>query len=62
MKCPICGGDVTVVDVRHDCESVGRKRKCKSCSHIFYTMERDCIKSEFYALEWRKPKRRVKKK
>ena len=62
MKCPICGNDTTVIDVRHDCESVGRKRKCKTCEHIFYTMENDCVKSELYALEGRKSKRRVKRK
>ena len=53
MKCPICGNNTKVIDVRHDCESIGRKRECKTCGHRFYTMECDCEKIEFLKLEYR---------
>lgn len=61
MKCPICGNDTKVIDVRHDCESTGRKRECKTCGHRFYTMERDCPIGEFLELEHRAGKKRSQK-
>jgi len=39
MICPKCGGEVQVVDSRHNAETVVRRRRCKICKHIFYTQE-----------------------
>ena len=41
MKCPDCGGDVKVMDsvFNTDQNEVLRKRKCKDCGHVFYTIE-----------------------
>lgn len=45
MKCPICGGDTTVIDSRPKVDSVGRRRKCLKCSYRFSTLE---IEAERY--------------
>ena len=42
MTCPKCGYEkTTVVDSRHDCESVQRRRKCldAECGYTFNTVE-----------------------
>ena len=41
MKCPDCGGEVKVIDsvFNIDQNEILRKRKCKDCDHIFYTIE-----------------------
>lgn len=42
MKCSKCNGDIRVVDSVHtpDNETI-RKRKCKKCGYIFYTVEEE---------------------
>lgn len=41
MTCPMCGG-VTFINQKYtDVDSVRRKRICKECGHIFYTLEVD---------------------
>lgn len=41
MFCELCGDKTKVVDSASDGSMVVRKRKCKVCSHIFYTQEID---------------------
>ena len=54
MKCPKCSNKSTVIDyVKTPENEIYRKRKCKTCGHIFYTMECDCEKIEFVKLEYR---------
>lgn len=46
MNCPVCGGAVTVIDTARDCESIYRRRKCKTCDHVFYTTESELKTSD----------------
>ncbi len=40
MGCPKCCGETQVVDSRErDDGSVWRRRRCKSCGHLFHTSE-----------------------
>ena len=39
MDCPKCGGGVTVIDSRSECDCVNRIRKCQDCGHKFRTTE-----------------------
>lgn len=41
MTCQICGGDTKVVDTARSSDEVIRRRKCKACGEVFYTVERD---------------------
>ena len=47
MKCPKCGGDTSVEYSIGDAGGVYRKRKCKTCSHVFYTTEAAAEKSHY---------------
>lgn len=67
MICPICGGKVTTIEVRHntdDNESY-RQKKCNVCGHIFYTLEFEAEFDEVFKNTWRAhcrmPKWRKKK-
>lgn len=43
MNCPNCGGKIRVLDVRqdfHDNETY-RKKECRDCHYIFFTIEYD---------------------
>lgn len=57
MKCPVCGSDSKVIDIRHDCECNARVRECKNCKHRFYTAERECNINDFYELEYRRTRK-----
>lgn len=35
MKCPKCKKDTSVIERRYD----HRRRKCKKCDYVFYTVE-----------------------
>lgn len=39
MRCPVCAGKLKTVMTRADCEQVYRKRKCRNCGQIVYTVE-----------------------
>ena len=39
MKCPKCSGKSVVADVKHKSDETHRKKKCKDCGHVFYTLE-----------------------
>lgn len=39
MTCPICASDTTVSYVVKDVDCIHRRRKCKSCKHVFFTSE-----------------------
>lgn len=41
MMCPYCGGDSKVVETRCDGRQI-RRRKCKDCRRLFYTLETAC--------------------
>jgi transcriptional regulator NrdR family protein len=36
MKCPKCKKDTSVIERRYD----HRRRKCKNCDYVFYTIEK----------------------
>lgn len=39
MMCPKCNGRSIVVDVKHIDNETHRRKRCKYCGHIFYTLE-----------------------
>ena len=39
MRCPVCNGDVKVMDVGTGADAVIRRRKCLNCNHLFFTSE-----------------------
>ena len=40
MKCPKCGGEVKLLEsINTPSNEIYRKRKCKDCKKIFYTIE-----------------------
>lgn len=39
MTCPVCGEDTFVDGSASDVDVVARRRKCKKCNYIFYTLE-----------------------
>lgn len=40
MRCPECGGKVTVSDTLHGLDNdTYRRRKCLECGYIFHTIE-----------------------
>lgn len=41
MKCSVCGGYSKVQSSHDGGNIVARRRKCKECDHIFYTIERE---------------------
>ena len=54
MVCPECGGKVHVIDnVSSDDENY-RKRECKECGHIFYTLEFEVEYDTTFKKAWRK--------
>lgn len=51
MTCPKCGERTTVIDSKADCEAVHRRRKCRVCGYVFFTVEMEAKSSlEFYEL------------
>lgn len=55
MICTECGGDVMVTDsARKPDGEVYRRRKCKGCGRIFYTIEFEVEKDEKFLVEWYK--------
>lgn len=66
MNCPVCNGETKVVDTRHTPKNeTYRKRKCKKCGDIFFTLEFDVFASDRVIEEWNKCERsrlmRIKK-
>lgn len=39
MKCPKCGGKLGVIDTFSEGTSVYRRRKCKECGYLCYSVE-----------------------
>ena len=63
MTCPECSGKVCVVDlVNADDNTTYRKRKCKSCGHIFYTVEFEVVSYESIKDEWNRCYRKTKER
>ena len=65
MTCQICGGKTTVIDSVSDVDEVIRRRRCKECSHTFFTRETDGDYAECYErirLRWKLNSARRKKK
>ena len=48
MRCPVCNGDVKVIDSASGANAVVRRRKCLNCNHTFHTSE-TILKSEIGA-------------
>lgn len=46
MTCPVCGGDVKVVNCCSDPDSIYRRRKCLDCDYEFYTTESELPESK----------------
>ena len=40
MKCPFCGEHAVVMDTREYADGMIRRRKCKACSRLFYSVEK----------------------
>ena len=55
MKCPKCSNKSTVIDyVKTPENEIYRKRKCKTCGHIFYSVEFVAEQDEVFEKEWSK--------
>lgn len=39
MTCPKCSGRSMVVDVKHIDNETHRRKRCKYCGHVFFTLE-----------------------
>ena len=39
MRCPVCNGDVKVIDSASNANLVVRRRKCLNCDYLFFTSE-----------------------
>ena len=48
MNCPKCGGKVSVLENFNNTEDneIYRKRKCKKCGNVFYTVEFEADEDE----------------
>ena len=57
MMCSKCGKDTRVLNTVSDGEKVYRHRKCKECSHSFYTTE-EVSNCKFTLLELRDKQRK----
>lgn len=53
MKCPICEGDIKVIDSVNGSDNViYRKRRCDKCKHVFYTAEFEVTPDSQFKREW----------
>ena len=53
MICSMCGGQVSVTDSANKPDGeVYRRRKCKGCGRIFYTIEFEVEKTDQLMAEW----------
>ena len=54
MYCPKCKGKIGVLDsvYNNDENEILRKRKCKECGHIFYTIEFEVEQDDRLKQEW----------
>lgn len=50
MTCPNCSGATTVTDTGTGSDEVIRRRKCKKCGYIFYTVEHEIEHPKPWAL------------
>lgn len=58
MTCPVCGGQLIVIDSRPTEDSIHRRRKCVECGYRFSTIEVD---ADLYASEMDAVKRSTRK-
>lgn len=58
MTCPVCGGQLIVIDSRPSEDSIYRRRKCVECGHRFSTIE---IDADLYAQEMDAVKKATRK-
>ena len=53
MICPKCGGPIKSTDSVHTEENeTYRRKKCKLCSHVFYTVEFEVERDENFKETW----------
>lgn len=63
MKCPKCGADVRNIDSVHtENNEILRKRICKECDYIFFTMEFECDYDSVFKEAWNRNHRSPKRK
>lgn len=55
MKCPICGGNTKVADVRHPAsDETLRSRICAACGYLFHTIEFEAVSDSKFMSYWTK--------
>jgi transcriptional regulator NrdR family protein len=53
MNCPKCSGAVMVRDTTYTEENeIYRRKKCRECGHVFYTMEFEVEDNPAFRAEW----------
>lgn len=54
MKCPTCEGDSITVDTvwNPKYNEALRKRKCKSCNLVFYSVEFEAVRNKRFMRDW----------
>lgn len=52
MICPSCNGKLGVVDMVRDTQDVYRRRKCKACGRLVYTLESEVEPDSVYRNNW----------
>jgi transcriptional regulator NrdR family protein len=52
MVCPSCYGKLEVVDTVRDSDKVYRRRKCKACGELVYTLESEVEPDSVYRGTW----------
>ena len=52
MICPYCYSKLEVVDTVRDTDKVYRRRKCRSCGELVYTLESEVTPDSVYRGTW----------
>lgn len=50
MTCPVCGSHARVIQTGQLPKGVWRRRKCKSCGHLFHTVEAMMTRTQYAGL------------
>jgi uncharacterized Zn finger protein len=61
MNCPKCDGQTKVNDVVKAKNENYRRILCKSCGHVFFTVEYETENNESFRNNWNRNNRRYKK-
>ena len=52
MVCPVCYSKLEVVDTVRDTDDIYRRRKCKACGKLVYTLESEVEPDAAYRNTW----------